>query len=482
MLDPNAFNGDAKSGVVEIKAIEELRKALEAGYGADMSALTGGAALRVQSLDTTMQAVIQENSDFRLFNRLNKPKVGGTVDEWTEQSGIGGFLGGSTNTELGTIRESTGDYARRVGYVKYLMTKRSISFVQSLQNTITDSESTEYNNGALQLLTDAEYLMFEGDSNVVPTEFDGIFAQLRDGITAGQVDDGNIIDHEAQPLASIIPINKAAANIRKYGNFGKLTDLYISPLVQSDFDSSLDPAYRVALDNSPNSIMLGTPVTGIRATGGNIGVTEDIFIRDEEMQSPFEVKHAALAVANAAIKPASIAGVAAADASSKFGAAHAGNYFYAVAGITAAGQSEIVKSAQVAVAAGEKVTLTITKSAGGTETGYVVYRGRKNGTNDVTDLREMCRVAKAGNTTTVVDLNRDIPGTTKAYLMDMRPSQTAILWRQYLPMMRFNLYPTNQAIIPWAQLLFGYLRISKRRHHAVIKNILPSGALWRPFG
>jgi len=36
--------------------------------------------------------------------------------------------------------------------------------------------------------------------------------------------------------------------------------------------------------------------------------------------------------------------------------------------------------------------------------------------------------------------------------------------------------------VPWAQLLFGYLRIGKRKHHVVIKNILPDGATWRPFG
>ncbi len=49
-------------------------------------------------------------------------------------------------------------------------------------------------------------------------------------------------------------------------------------------------------------------------------------------------------------------------------------------------------------------------------------------------------------------------------------------------MMKFPLYPTVSATIPWAQLMFGYLRMTKRRHHAVIKNILPNGAAWRPHG
>ena len=31
------------------------------------------------------------------------------------------------------------------------------------------------------------------------------------------------------------------------------------------------------------------------------------------------------------------------------------------------------------------------------------------------------------------------------------------------------------------ELLFGYLRIAKRQQHIVIKNIVPTGAAWRPF-
>jgi hypothetical protein len=58
----------------------------------------------------------------------------------------------------------------------------------------------------------------------------------------------------------------------------------------------------------------------------------------------------------------------------------------------------------------------------------------------------------------------------------------AINWRQMLPMTEFQLYPTTAAVLPWAQLLCGYLRITKRRQHAVIKNIVPGKAIWKPHG
>lgn len=479
---PELLAGQSTTGAMEGNALGELQKALTAGYGTDVSTLQGGGALRIQSLDKTMQATIQENKHFRLFNELAKTGAGATVDEWTEQSGVGGFLGGSTNTETGVINESTGTYARRVGLVKFMMTKRQVSLVSTLGNNIAGAEAVEQQAGAKQLLTDAEYLSFYGDSAVVPTEFDGIYAQIAAGVAAGQVDTGNILDAQAQSLASINLVNAAASQISRRDNFGTPTHLFMSQQVQADFDTNLDPAFRVPLTNVPNGgIMLGSPVNGIRTSWGDVSTIPDVFINDGDQDVPFQVTYPALATANTGLKPTLAIDASVSDASSAFGAGQAGNYYYLVTGINANGQSDGVITNQTAVAAGKKVTLTITASVGGQETGYAVYRSRMNGTNAVNDFRLIKRVAKAGATTTFVDLNREIPGTTKAFLLNMSPGDHAINWRQLLPMLKFPLYPTNAAVIPWAQLMFGYLRITKRRHHAVITNILPASAKWRPF-
>lgn len=481
MFNPAAFadapGGRAISGQIaaSMADIEALNKSLTAGYGTDVAGLTGGGALRIQSLDKTLMSVVQENKHFALFNALPKQNASATVDEWTEQSGIGGFLGGSTNSELGIIQESTGDYARRTGFVKYLMTKRQVSLVQTLQGAIVEAEAVEQQNGAKQLLTDAEFLCFEGDSNIVPTEFDGIRAQLD---SLGSVD--HVIDAEGDTLTSVNAIANAAATIGGYGNFGTPTHLFMAPMVGADMDANLDPAYRVALPNGQQSLR-GTPVRGIVTAQGDINIVRDVFVRDEKLKTPFELRHSAVAAANT-FAPATVTGDATtSDASSKFGATHAGNYYYLVTGINANGQSTGTVSAQVAVAAGKKVVLTIAKSVADTETGYVIYRSRLNGTNAVSDFREMARVAKAGATTTYTDLNREIPGATTAYMLNLNSGDSAITWRQLLPMMKFPLATVNQAVIPWAQLLFGYLRIAKRRHHVVIKNIVPAGQAWKPF-
>ncbi|EEO27661.1 hypothetical protein [Oxalobacter paraformigenes] len=475
----NAPANMVSSGQASMNDVEALNKALSAGYGTDVAGLTGGAALRVQSLDKTLMSVIQDNKHFVLFNKLPKPKADATVDEWTEQSGIGGFLGGSSNSELGIIKDATGQYARRVGFVKYLMTKRQVSLVQTLQGSITEAETVEQQNGAKQLLTDAEFLCFEGDSSVVPTEFDGIVAQI---VSLDSAD--HVIDAEGESLSSISAVVNGAATIGGYGNFGTATDLLVSPKTGADLDFNLDPAYRVVLPNGQEA-KRGTPVRGIVTAQGDIALNRDVFIRDEEMQIPFQLRkgeHAKIAANNAFVPVSVTVDATATDTSSKFAAKHAGNYYYAVAGVNADGQSVIVKSEQVAVTAGKKIVLTITASTAGTEIGYVIYRSRLNGTNETGDFREMCRIPKAGATTTYTDLNREIPGTTKSYILNMSPSDNSITWRQLLPMLKFPLATVNQAVIPWAQLMFGYLRMAKRQHHVVIKNIVPSGARWKPFG
>lgn len=474
---PNVVGGQTVSGEMSMGDVSELQKALEAGYGTDVATLQGGGALRIQSLEKTMLSTIQENKHFALFNELAKTNATATVDEWTEQSGVGGFLGGSTNTETGNIQNAQGQYNRRVGMVKFLMTRREVSFVATLQNAIVEAEAVEQQNGALQLLTDAEFLCFEGDSAVVPTEFDGIYSQIA-SLNSGS----HVIDAAGGPLNSIDIVDRAAAQIAGFGNFGTPTHIFTSQLVQSDFNTNLDPAFRVALTGQANEIALGAPVKGISTSWGDIKNVPDVFVRDERQMMPFEVDYPAVAAANNGFKPAALAHAVAADAASKFAAAHAGNYYYAVAGVNAAGQSTALVSAQVAVAAGEKVTLTIDRSASATETGYAIYRGRKNGTNALTDLRLVARIpASGGAQTTYVDLNRKIPGTTKAYILNMTPGAQAITWRQMLPMTKFPLYPTVSAVIPWAQLLFGYLRIGKRKHHVVVENIVPTGAVWKPF-
>lgn len=466
---------------------DDLRKALEASnYQTDVSQLSGGGALGVQSLDTAMKTTIQEQEHFVLFKKLQTTNATNIVDEYTRQTGVGGYLGGSTNTQMGVVQGAQGEYSREVGLVKFLMTLRQVGYVLNIGKNIVEATAVEESNGALQLMTDAEYLLFYGNAEACPTEFDGIFATIDKEIAAGKMSDGNVVDMAAQPLTTVEQFSKINASVYDYGSWGKVTDVFMPTAVQSDLNMGLDPSFRWS-SQVGQTLNIGGHVEGIRLTNGILKTNIDTFLQHDSfvMSKPFEVHQAALAVKNVGIKPASIAGVAATDAASMFTTARAGMYYYAVEAIGGQGQgrSELVKSAQVTVAAGKKVTLTITKSSSGLETGYAIYRSRQDGTDASGDLRLMCVVPRQGNTTTYVDLNRDIPGTCKIPLLNLGTGADAIGWRQFNPMAKIPL-PFGIGGVPvisWFQFLFGYLRVTKPKHHGYIKNILPTNATWRPF-
>jgi hypothetical protein len=220
---------------------------------------------------------------------------------------------------------------------------------------------------------------------------------------------------------------------------------------------------------------------GIRTSQGDIATVNDVFIRDEMLQQPFEVMYPAIAATQAGLQPTVATPVMSTDTLSKFKAAHAGLYYYMICGLNGDGQSTGIKTAQVTIAAGQKAVVTITRSGGALETGYAIFRSRLNGTNATNDFRLIKRIPVGGATTTFTDYNREIPGTAKAYVLNMSPGADAIAWRQLMPLLRFQLYPTAAPTLPWAQMLFGYLRLAKRRQHVVLKNIVASGQVWKPF-
>ena len=466
---------------------EELQKALQASnYQTDVSTLTGGGALGVQSLDTAMKTTIQENEHFTLFNRLARTNATNIVDEYTRQTSVGGFLGGSTNTQMGVVRAAQGEYAREIGLVKFFMSMRQVGYILNIGKNITSAEAVEERNGALQLLTDANYLLYHGNAAASPTQYDGVFAQIDNEITAGRMNPDCVIDMRGKPITSVTPFSQINVAVSGYGSWGRSTDVFMPNSVQNDLNASLDPAYRWLPDGS-NQPVLGGHVPGIRLTNGVLKTNMDTFIQDEQnpMVLPFEVNNGTVAVANNSFQPTVAAVAAAGDAASQFTAPQAGNYYYAVAGIGAGGQgySQCVLTGAEAVSAGGKVTLTITRSVGQGESGYAIYRSRQNGTNALKDLRLMKVVPCAGATTTFVDENADIPGTITIPLLNLGPSADAIGWRQFQPMTKIPL-PFGiggQPVISWFQFLFGYLRMTKPKHHGYIKNILPSNAVWQPF-
>jgi hypothetical protein len=463
----------------EATGAQRFYKALTAGAGTDVSLLTGGAALRRESLEASVLKTVQKMKHFGLWNKVAKTPATATVDEWTQLRDIGGIPGSGAVGELATIPENTGDYQRKVGLVKFLKDRRRVSVeaeVQS-QSGLAGAIATETDNGTRKLLTDAEWLSFYGNSDMQPAEFDGLVKILEDEGGDHVLDiRGRSISADAREFVS------SAELIWGQGNWGMATDIFLSGAAQADLNIKINPALRIILDQNPKSIEYGAHVRGITTGFGDLMTNPDPFITESGM--PYVARGGNYALQLAASSTTlvdTIAGVPGADADSLFDAATAGNYYYAVEAGRAEGRSALVKSAQVAVAAGESVVVTITPNATNNATYYALYRSRQDGTNANNDFREVARIAADGdNPVTYTDQNQNIPGTSPIFVLTI--DEQAIVIRRLLPQMRFPLFPQDTAEHIWAQLLFCYLRVGKENQHRLIKNFLPTQATWRPHG
>ena len=152
---------------------------------------------------------------------------------------------------------------------------------------------------------------------------------------------------------------------------------------------------------------------------------------------------------------------------------------YAVHAINAYGISAAKPlDSAVAVASGEKVTLTITPDSNGEPaTGFIITRSNAGGT----DMMEMVRVKKSPDATTVVvDLNEDLPGTAQVVLItpdtdEMKPN---ISFGQLMAMSNFDL-PTDSSLAHRGVVaLYGMLEVRAPEYCAMIKNIGFDGGLY----
>jgi hypothetical protein len=467
-----AWYGAHQSGV------EGFYKALTAGHGSDHAALVGGAALRRESLEASLLVTVQQMEHFVLFNLLDKTPATATVDEWTQKRGIGGIPGSGAVGELADIPENTSDFKRKVGKVKFLKDRRRVSVeaeVQS-QSGLADAIAEETDSGTLKLLTDAEYLMIYGDEDMQPNELDGL-KKIMEAVGGDHVLDlgGNELSSDGSEFLD------SAELIWRQGNWGRATDYFCSGPIQTDINRKLHPQFRVMQDGNQATVAKGAIVKRVTTQFGDIEAHPDPFI--EESQPPFAVRggeFAAQLAASGTSVVQSVAGVAAPHATSRFKAGQDGNYYYAVEAGRAEGRSALVKSAQVAVAVGDRVTLTITPPAGNNATYFAVYRGRQDGTNADNDFREVARVAADGdNPVTYLDANQNVPGCSDIFIVTNQKKAIGI--RRLLPMTRFPLYPSTRAEYVWAQLFFLYLRVGKENQHRLIKNVRPSTASWKAF-
>lgn len=450
----NGYNGPGTATSAEI---QELSKALEAGYQVG-AGKTGGSSLRVESLEASLKVLTFTSSHIKLWKKIPKSPAYSTVEEYNQLSDYGGQA--TPWVQEGELPQaSDSSYVRRTQLVKFLGTVREVTHQASLVHPAHgDLIALENHNGILYLLEQVERFLFEGDSSLAA---DGE-AEQWDGLDS-LIDATSVLDLEGASLQEA-DIEEASNQIIE--NFGFPTDMYLGVRTHSDLTKVFYPRQRIQMP-APVNGKVGLTVSSMATQGGDIELQPDIFIR----QTP-----AAPSAATSPNAPATPASVGTAVVSGTLGdhekGAPAGDtdFAYVVTAANRFGESAptAIPGATTQLSAAEKaggdfVRLTITNpgSIGAFPPEYFkVYRSKAQvGTTVPASLSEYALIAKvpaasqaSAGTTTFDDVNTTLPFTSTAYLGEMTPS--VLTFRQLMPMMKMDLAVLSPAY-RWMILLYG---------------------------
>ena len=466
--------GYFSNGVTNYSANDEamLRKALTAGYGTDSASFEGGRALIKENCEQeTMNVLAMSKEDCKVMSSIKTLKVASTVHEVNlrDDEGDYRFL---TTVEGGGSPETDQGLKRKAYEMKFLQTKRRITQQMLISKTFEDALASEKVTAVNTMMKGCEHLCFHGDSSIVPTEFDGFEAQIRNADS----DEQNIVDLRGKLLTTYGEAIFDDASALVYEKGGYLSKALFPPALAGDIKNMFADRLRFVPTDSLGALKqipdYPTAVgSTIRLAGDGAGA--DKFYR---------VKGTVSAQGDSTFRPPAPSAVTAevtldADGS-EFTEDDAGTYTYVVHAINSAGISEGTEAdATVAVTAGDSVTITITAGSYGTNnapTGYIICRSSADGST----VMEMTRVAAdSDGNATYTDLNEELPGTASMLLLTEEKIQPIVEFGQLMPITMVPLGRRSMAD-EFIVGTYGALELHAPKMCALVKNVGYSAGLY----
>jgi hypothetical protein len=481
MQNYNFVNFGEGFGATSTNEVDELNKAIEAGagYSGAPTALTGGGALQVESLDSSLKSVTFEMKHLKLWPMIDKDQAFNTIEEYNRLDAFGdqgrGFI-----REGALPRSEDSSYTRQIQRVRFIGVTRELTHVYTLvRNAHGDAIAREIRNGTMRILEIVERALYDGRGHYASTSgvhdgsdaaildedtaWDGLDKQLRKGNTdasarakaftgfgveediirdiRGDVMDADLLEDSARVVGE---------------NFGIPSVMSMDTKAHSDLGRQFFPKERI----NPMGVAQGKAgfvLQSFVSAAGEFQLMSSVFLR---------AKRTPAAPLAGIATPAAPTLTAAVDALSKFAAADAGSYSFRVSAITESGEGPISPvSAAQAVVAGERINVAITGVAGAIA--YAVYRSPK-GSLVGHEFIGFIAPAAVGGAATMRDLNHKLPGLSQAYLLTK--DAEVLRFKQLAPLMKMDLAVVATAY-RWMQLLYGTPIVYAPRKNFLIENI-----------
>lgn len=440
MFENNFFHEDAYEGygASSSEDVRVLLKALEAQEGVtDIANLTSVGALQPQSLEGTLALLTFQNKHLVLLNDVPKGTAYSTLEEYTVQTGYGqegGWVG-----QMESPLEGDPSAKRKYATTKFLRDMWKISDVSGLVTTIKDAEVWAKQAATMRILRRLNQTLYSGNSAMISEQIDGFEQAITGNGSTDHVRDlrGNSpSQQDFREMAELIASN--------YGNVDG-TNVYLSPGGITAVDQILEQGSGLGTYSAQRfvqgtvgadgGIALGSSVKRIHTTFGTMTPKADIFIAGEyenrgvpkrpNPSNPEVLIEGKTSVRAPETPSFALTTIAPTVSGSLWGsgvrpASGTQTYEYRVAagnrfGLSAAATAQ----AATAISAGGSIEIAITPNVNSTypATYFEIYSEQVDGSGKHYFVG---RIAASGSSVvTYVDLNADIPGTTKAFLLDL---------------------------------------------------------------
>ncbi|KIL42073.1 hypothetical protein SD70_02500 [Gordoniibacillus kamchatkensis] len=365
-------------------------------------------------------------------------------------------------------------WARNTEFVRFFGIQRGTTVIANLAGALggmfdNPVEEEEY-DGTMQLLGGVERALIWGNNTIKDANgndifYDGTYRKLKARAASGKVFPKNIIDLHGKPMNFDV-ISEIAAELAKvFVVDASNVAGFIPPDPLQTLQLLKSQAERRDLgDNRDGGYTAGTPINGYNTQIGFIPFIQDVFTE------PVDGGKAPLTTADPG-SPTAVSTVTASASAPTGGvvsnwlSSDAGTVYYTVGAFNEKGESVgYTYGTGVVVAAGQVVTVTITKVTGAI--GYRVYRGLKSYGSDAQWIGE---VAESGAATTAfIDDNSVMPGTDVAVFFERSPENLVIA--QMAPLLKLPL-AIQSTTIPFGLLYLHTLAMKVPERQFMVVNI-----------
>lgn len=462
----NFVNFGEGYGMVSAAEVDDLNKALSAGagYSGAPTALTGGGALQVESLDASLKSVTFEMKNIKFWPILAKDQAYNTIEEYNRIDKYGdqgrGFI-----AEGALPRSEDSSYSRQIQRVRFIGVTRELTHVYTLvRNAHGDAIAREIRNGTMRILEIVERNLFDGrghyanalglfdgaDASILDADlqWDGLDKQIRKGNTDASAMAGAFVGFGASESVVrdsrglIIAEDDLEDDARIVSeNIGMPNLMMLDTKAHADLGRQFFPKERV----NPMGVSAGKAgfvLQQFMSAAGAFDLVSDIFLRPKRtpVSSP----------SGAPSAPAITSVTAnAVDANSLFAAADAGAYSYIATAFNDSGESAASAGTVQTVVAGGSLSVLVAATASAYL--YGIYRSAKGATSGW-EFVGYVAPASVGAAATFRDVNAQLPGLAQSYLLSN--DSEVLRFKQLAPLMKMDLAIIATAY-RWMQLLYG---------------------------